>query len=79
VIVIYMGLKRIGAIAQILIEAGRQADTPVAIVTDASLPTQAVLQTTLGRVRDDLAACPMPPPALICIGDTVDILEKHNG
>lgn len=79
VIVIYMGLKRIGAIAQILIEAGRRADTPVAIVTDASLPTQVVLQTTLGRVRDDLAARPMPPPAVICIGGTVDILAKHNG
>jgi uroporphyrin-III C-methyltransferase len=79
VIVIYMGLKRIGDIAQILIEAGRGADTPVAIVSDASLPTQKILQTTLGHVGDDLAAHPMSPPAVICIGGTVDILENSNG
>jgi len=79
VIVIYMGLKRIGDIAQILIKAGRGADEPVAIITDASLPTQQTLQTTLGRITDDLAAHPMSPPAVICIGSTVDILENNNG
>jgi len=79
VIVIYMGLKRIGDIAQTLIKAGRSTDEPVAIVTDASLPTQQVLQSTLGRVADDLAAHPMLPPAVICIGGTVDILEPQNG
>ena len=79
VIVIYMGLKRIGDIAQILIDAGRSTDEPVAIVTDASLPTQQTLQTTLGQVADDLAAHPMSPPAVICIGGTVDILENNNG
>ncbi|AXX97758.1 uroporphyrinogen-III C-methyltransferase [Profundibacter amoris] len=79
VIVIYMGLKRIGDIARILIKAGRGADTPVAIVTDASLPTQKILQTTLGRIADDLAAHPVSPPAVICIGGTVDILENSNG
>ncbi len=79
VIVIYMGLKRIGDIAQILIKAGRNTDEPVAIVSDASLPTQKVLQTTLNRVADDLAAHPMSPPAVICIGGTVGILENSNG
>jgi len=79
VIVIYMGLKRIGVIAQTLIAAGRSADTPVAIVTDASLPTQTILQSTLGRITDDLATHPMSPPAVICIGGTVDILEHSNG
>ncbi len=79
VIVIYMGLKRIGDIAQILIDVGRSADEPVAIVTDASLPTQQTLQTTLSRVADDLTTHPMSPPAVICIGGTVDILEKSNG
>ena len=79
VIVIYMGLKRIGDIAQTLISAGRRADTPVAVVSDASLPTQRILQSTLGRIADDLAAHPVSPPAVICIGGTVDILENSYG
>ena len=73
VIVIYMGLKRIGKIAKALIAAGRDADTPVAIVTDASLPTQKVLETTLKTVEQDLAANPVPPPAIICIGSVVPL------
>ena len=79
VIVIYMGLKRIGMIAKALLAAGRGADMPVAIVTDASLPTQRVLQTTLGMVEQDLAKHPMTPPAIICIGRNVslrDVLKR---
>jgi len=73
VIVIYMGLKRIGAIAAALVAAGRDADEPVAIVTDASLPTQKLLETTLGSVEADLAKTAMSPPAIICIGGTVPL------
>ena len=73
VIVIYMGLKRIGLIAGALIAAGRRADEPVAIVTNASLPTQQVLQTTLGTVGQDLTTTPMAPPAIICIGRIVSL------
>jgi len=73
VIVIYMGLKRIETIAEALLAAGRGADMPVAIVTDASLPTQKVLQTTLGTVAQDHAEHPMTPPAIICIGRNVSL------
>ncbi len=76
VIVIYMGLKRIGSIAAAVIAAGRASDEPVAIVSDASLPTQKLLETTLGSVQADLAKTPMNPPAIICIGGTVPL--HHN-
>ena len=82
VIVIYMGLKRIDTIAEKLIKAGRAATQPMAIVTDASLPTQKVLETTLGDVGKDLAAHAMSAPAIICIGDTVPlrhIMGDQNG
>ena len=79
VIVIYMGLKRIGMIAEALTAAGRGVDVPVAIVTDASLPTQQVLETTLGTVAQDLTTTPMTPPAIICIGRTVSLRDVLNG
>lgn len=68
VIVIYMGLKRIGAISAALQAAGRRPDEPVAIVSSATLPGQMLLESNLGRVAADLAANPLAPPAIICIG-----------
>jgi uroporphyrin-III C-methyltransferase len=40
----------------------------VAIIMDATLPTMRVLETTLGRAVEDLAASGMGPPAILCIG-----------
>jgi uroporphyrin-III C-methyltransferase len=68
VIVIYMAMKHLGTIAGRLIAAGRPAEEPVHIVTDASLPGQRVLATTLGRCVDDAAAAGLAPPAIICVG-----------
>ena len=49
VIVMYMAMKHIPTITSRLMAAGRNADEPVAFVTDASTATQNVLETTLAR------------------------------
>lgn len=69
VIVIYMGLKHAGQIAGELLAAGRLPSEPAAIVTDATTPRQAVLETTLGGLPE--AAQRVEPPAIICIGRNV--------
>jgi uroporphyrin-III C-methyltransferase len=69
VIVIYMGLKHLGGIAQALIAAGRSPDEPVAVVSNATLPDQRVLDTTLAEVST--AAQRMEPPAIIVVGAVV--------
>jgi uroporphyrin-III C-methyltransferase len=71
VIVIYMGMKHAGQIARALIAAGRAADEPVAVVTSATTPAQSVLETTLGRLEQDITAATLEPPAIICVGRTV--------
>jgi len=71
VIVIYMGVAHIGRIAAELIAGGRDPGEPVAVVTEATLPGQRVLETTLARVEADLAASDLVPPAIICIGRAV--------
>ena len=68
VLVGYMAIKTLPSISAKLIAAGRSADEPVAIIMDATLPTMRVLETTLGRAVDDLAASGLEPPAILCIG-----------
>ncbi|MHA1529630.1 MAG: uroporphyrinogen-III C-methyltransferase [Alphaproteobacteria bacterium] len=71
VLVGYMAIKTLPAITASLIAAGRGADEPVAIIADATLPSMRVLETTLGRAVEDLAASGLEPPAILCIGRVV--------
>lgn len=71
VIVMYMAMKHIGPIVAALLEAGRQADEPVAFVCNASTPKQQVLETTLGRAVKDVAASDLQPPAIVVVGNVV--------
>ena len=71
VIVIYMGMKHIAQISTALLDAGRLADEPVAVVTSATTGDQRVLETTLGGVVDDIAAAGFETPAIICVGRSV--------
>jgi len=68
VIVIYMGMKHLDKISAALMAAGRDADEPVALVTNATAPDQQVLETTLGACVADVKASGMQPPAMICVG-----------
>ncbi|WP_111536700.1 uroporphyrinogen-III C-methyltransferase [Palleronia aestuarii] len=71
VIVIYMGMKHLGQIADALIAAGRPEDEPVAIVCSATTAQQAVLETTLHRAARDVAEAGIEPPSIICVGRAV--------
>jgi uroporphyrin-III C-methyltransferase len=71
VIVMYMAMKHIPTITSRLIAAGRSPDEPVAFVTDASTSTQQVLETTLARAADDVAASGLQPPAIVVVGEVV--------
>jgi uroporphyrin-III C-methyltransferase len=71
VLVIYMGMKHAGRIAASLIEGGRPADDPCAVVCQATTPNQRVLETRLDRLEADIAAAGLTPPAILCIGRSV--------
>ncbi len=71
VIVIYMGIKHVGRIVAALLEAGRAADEPCAVVRAATTGDQQVLETTLAAMPDDLAASGLEPPAILCVGRSV--------
>lgn len=73
VIVMYMALKHIAQIAERLKAAGRASDEPVAVVSNASLADQSVLETTLGNAAADIAAHDIRPPAMVVVGQAVKL------
>jgi len=71
VIVIYMGMKHIDHIRKSLLDARRDPNEPVAIVTSATTARQNVLETTLENCAKDIKVAQLEPPAIICIGKSV--------
>jgi uroporphyrinogen III methyltransferase/synthase len=71
-IVFYMGMGTLELIARRLIENGRSADTPAAVIADATFPTQRVLRATLERIGAECKRQEIEPPALVVIGEAAD-------
>jgi uroporphyrin-III C-methyltransferase len=76
VLVVYMALKNLGAIAQRLMAAGRPQDEPVAIISKATTEEQRVLETTLATAAADMAAAAIEPPAIVVIGPVVRLRRE---
>jgi uroporphyrin-III C-methyltransferase len=72
-LVLYMARKYAGEIAARLIAAGRPADEPAAIISDASLPSQETRITTLAALGP--VAAENDAAAIIVIGENVKLRE----
>jgi uroporphyrin-III C-methyltransferase len=72
-VVVLMGVDTAPAIAAALIEHGRAPETPVAVVSDGSTPTQRTLRTTLAALPRMLADEDVRPPAVWVVGDVVGL------
>ena len=68
-VVAFMALTKLDEVATRMLSGGHPGSTPVAIVSEASLPTQRVLRTTLGACTLDARRAGMPAPALVVIGE----------
>ncbi|MCG6930438.1 MAG: uroporphyrinogen-III C-methyltransferase, partial [Desulfofustis sp.] len=83
-IVVYMGIKNLPNIVKNLMDHGRSPETPVAVVRWASTPEQQSVVGTLATIADIVAEAGIKPPALIVIGevvnlrDTIDWFEKRK-
>jgi uroporphyrin-III C-methyltransferase len=73
VLVLYMALRRIEAIAAALMAAGRAPEEPVAFISDASTPEQRTIVTTLGEAAATAALLDAARPTLIVIGPVVEL------
>jgi uroporphyrin-III C-methyltransferase len=64
----FMALSRLDELALRLLAGGLSAATPVALISQASLPGQAVLRSTLGQCTLEARRAGLPTPTLIIIG-----------
>ena len=65
-LVLYMGVSRLGDVVSRLIEAGRPADEPAAVVERGTLPGQRTVTAPLAKIAD--AAADIKPPAVTIVG-----------
>jgi uroporphyrinogen III methyltransferase/synthase len=75
-ICVLMGMQRIDAITRALIDGGRSAQTPSAVVQWAARPAQRVITAPLGRIAEASRAAGLSNPALIIVGDVVSLREE---
>lgn len=72
-VVLLMAVERIGAFATALIEGGRPADTPVAVVQDGTMRIQRSVRATLATVADVVREHEISPPAIIVVGQVAGL------
>ena len=77
-LVIYMGVSGIETIQRDLL-AGLPADTPVAVVQNASLPSQRQVVTTLDALAQAIESEQIGSPAVIVVGDVVKGIQAAVG
>jgi uroporphyrin-III C-methyltransferase / precorrin-2 dehydrogenase / sirohydrochlorin ferrochelatase len=73
-LLLLMAVTNLGPIADTLVAGGRPATTPVAVVENASLPTQRVVRATLADIAEVAARMDVVPPAVVVVGDVVSYL-----
>jgi uroporphyrin-III C-methyltransferase len=72
-VVVLMGVDTAAAIAAALIQNGRAAATPVAVVSDGAMPTQRTVRTTLEGLGRTMADEGVRPPAVWVVGEVVGL------
>jgi siroheme synthase len=70
-LVFYMGLGRIGETCAALVQGGRSAQTPAAVISRASLPDERFVVGTLADAAERAAAAGLEAPALLVVGEVV--------
>ena len=73
-LVLLMSMDRLGLIADELIRHGRAATTPAAVVHRATLPGERIVRAPLRELPAAVADAGVGAPAVIVIGDVVDVL-----
>lgn len=75
-LVFYMGLTGLPIICKKLTEHGLSAETPIALVQQATLPEQRVVTGTLATIMDNPETPTMKPPTLVIVGSVVSLHRK---
>jgi uroporphyrin-III C-methyltransferase/precorrin-2 dehydrogenase/sirohydrochlorin ferrochelatase len=77
-LLLMMAVENAPLIARTLVESGRDAGTPVAVVCDGSMPEERTVLTTLGELGADLERHGVRPPAIIVVGEVVAVAHPQH-
>ncbi len=75
-LVLLMATEHLQVITETLIRHGRNAQTPVSVITDGTLPSQRTINARLDTVARDAAGAGIRPPAVVVVGEVVTIAEQ---
>src|SRR5581483_11404150 len=75
-LVMYMGVRRLEAIATRLQAAGRAGDEPAALIERGTLPSQRAVTGTLETIAKLASEAGVRPPALAVFGRVVELNER---
>lgn len=77
-LVFLMAMQNLNDIAQTLLAHGKDAQTPAAVIQNATTARQRTLITTLENLAGEAAAQNFGPPALVVIGPVVKLNRELN-
>ncbi len=75
-LVFLMGVANLPYITKQLIDNGRAADTPAAVIRWGTKPEQRTMVTTLGAAAEDVKRNGIKPPAIFIVGDVVKLRDE---
>lgn len=73
-----MGLTKLGQVVRGLIQAGKPPSCPAAVISNATLPNQQTCAGTLETIECQVKKSSLTPPALIVVGDVVNLRPALN-
>ncbi len=77
-LVFLMGTQNLGEIASKLVSNGRTVATPVAVISNGTRPNQQTVTGTLGSIAERVDKSGLKPPAIIVVGNVVNMREHLN-
>jgi uroporphyrin-III C-methyltransferase/precorrin-2 dehydrogenase/sirohydrochlorin ferrochelatase len=77
-VVLMMAVENAPAIASALVDGGRPASTPVAVVCEGTMPGERTVLATLGTLAARVSEEAVRPPAIIVVGAVVAVAHPEH-
>lgn len=75
-LVVYMGVRRLAAICEQLLDAGREGREPAAVIERGTLPQQRVITATLETIAEAATAAGLRAPAIAVFGQVAALRDS---
>lgn len=77
-LVLFMGMRNLPRIIKRLLENGRPANTPAAVIRCGTMAEQRSVTGTLENIHERVVEYGMRPPALVVVGEVVNLRKQLN-